>query len=66
MNISTLKLSDLFRTWRKAEWPRAAGPHEPLRGEQVRNAEHSAAREEWEDEGGAIKPAPYSGPKLPL
>jgi len=66
MNISTIKLSDLFRRWRKAEWPRSTGPHDPLRGEVMRAAEHGASSQEWEAEGGAIKPAAAPGPKIPL
>lgn len=66
MKTSIIRLPELFRRWRKADWPRSTGPHEPLRGEEVRNAEHSAASQEWEDEGGAVNPAPYAGPKLPL
>jgi len=65
MKISTVTLPELFHRWRKAEWPRAHGPHDPLRGEEMRNEGHIAG-EDWEDEGGAVQPAAVPGPKLPL
>jgi len=64
MTTSRIKVSALLRRWRKAEWPRVAGPHDPLRGEEMRCAEHAAARAEWEDEGGRTLAAP--GPNTPL
>ena len=66
MKTSIIKLPELFRRWRKAEWPRSTGPHSPLAGEEMPNAGHVAG-EEWEDEGGAVKPsATTQGPKIPL
>ena len=39
---------------------------QPLPSELVRTAEQVAARQEWEAEGGAIKPPVVPLPKLPL
>ena len=38
----------------------------PLAGELVRRAAHTAERQEWETDGGTVKPMIAPGPKLPL
>ena len=38
----------------------------PLAGELERRAAHTAERQEWETDGGTVKPPLVAGPKLPL
>ena len=38
----------------------------PLAGELERRAAHTAERQEWEEEGGTVRPMVAPGPKLPL
>jgi hypothetical protein len=64
MKTPTSKLPDLFARWSKAGRPILTGGPKPLPAEPVRKAEQVAASQEWEDEGGAIKPS--ATPKLPL
>jgi hypothetical protein len=66
MKTHAMKLKEMFRRWSKPEWLVPIDGQVPLAGERVRRAEHSAATQEWEHEGGALKPAPYRGPKSPL
>ena len=67
MKTLSSKLPELLGRWRKASWPLLTGRPEPLPTEPVRKAEQVAANQEWEDEGGAVKPsATTQGPKLPL
>ena len=59
------KWPDLYVRWNKAGWPVLAMRQEPAAAIPVPPAE-IAARQEWDAEGGAIKPPPLPGPKLPL
>ena len=52
------RLTEMFARWRKDPWPMPTGMHEPVAGGQ--------ARQEWEDEGGTVRPPIVPGPKLPL
>ena len=54
-----------FPRWGKDPWPMPSGMHEPLARQQALALEH-AARQEWEDEGGTVRPPIVAGPKLPL
>jgi hypothetical protein len=54
-----------FPRWSKDPWPMPSGMHESLASQQVLTVEH-AARQEWEDEGGTVRPPIDPGPKLPL
>ena len=60
------KFPELFVRWNQAGWPVLAPKPQPLPAEAVRTAEQVAARQEWEAEGGAIKPPVVPLPKLPL
>jgi hypothetical protein len=66
MDNPTPKWSELFVRWNKAGWPVLA-----MRPEQIPAAPapktEVAAKQEWDAEGGAIKPSPATAePKLPL
>jgi hypothetical protein len=62
MKNLTEQLPELYRRWRKTSWPLLTGRPEPQA-----KAEQVAANQEWEDEGGAVKPSlTTQGPKLPL
>ena len=52
------QLTEMLARWRKDPWPMPTRAPEPGAGE--------AARQEWEDEGGTVKPPIVPGPKLPL
>ena len=60
--MKTLTLPELLSRWRS--WPTSTSMHEPQPAKQ--EAEQSTAKQEWEDEGGAIKSPIAPGPKLPL
>ena len=57
------QLNDMFARWRRDPWPMPSGLHEPV-SQKVLTAE--LARQEWEDEGGTVRPPVVPGPKLPL
>ena len=59
------KLTEMFARWRKDPWPMPTGLQESVAKAPVPSQELTA-RQEWEDEGGAIKPVFAHGPKLPL
>ena len=61
--MKTLTLPELVGRLSKAVWP--GRPETPLEA-QLHKAEQAAANQEWEDEGGAVKPPIVPGPKLPL
>ena len=66
MKTSIIKLPELIRSWRKAEWPRSTGPHDPLRGVEMPIAEQ-APGQEWEAEGGAVRVSAITPvPKIPV
>jgi hypothetical protein len=58
--------------WSRAGWPVLSVPPEVLLAASARKAaqasatQQHAANQEWDAEGGAIKPSIDSGPKLPL
>jgi len=54
-----------FPRWSKDPWPMPSGMHEPIARQQALALEQ-AARQEWEDEGGTVRPPITPGPKLPL
>jgi hypothetical protein len=54
-----------FPRWRKDPWPTPSGMQELRVAPPAPDAEH-AARQEWDNEGGAVKPPMVAGPKLPL
>jgi len=60
------RLTEMFARWRKDPWPMPTGMHEAIPGGPERQAEQAAARQEWEDEGGTVRPPIAPGPKLPL
>jgi hypothetical protein len=60
------KWPELDVRWNKAGWPVLFVKPQPLPAAALRKAEQAAANEEWEDEGGALKPTLVPGPKLPL
>ena len=64
MNNPTPKIPALLM-WRKAAQPVLLSIQEPLPLEPMRTAEQ-VARQEWDAEGGAIKPPIVAGPKIPL
>ena len=59
------KVPGMFVRWNKAGWPVLSfGPETPPAPQK---AEQVAAKQEWDAEGGAIKPsASPEAPKLPL
>ena len=67
MEKPTPKWPELFVRWNNG-WPVLSKKPEPLPTGPAAKAEQVAANQEWEDEGGAIKPsaAATQGPKLPL
>ena len=58
-------MKNLYVRWNKVGWPLTVGL-EPLPAILERNAAQHAANQEWEAEGGALKPTMVAGPKLPL
>ena len=60
------KFPELFVRWNQAGWPVLGLKPQPLPSEALRTAEQVAAKQEWEAEGGAIKPAIVPAQKLPL
>jgi hypothetical protein len=58
-------LAEMFARWRKDPWPAPTGLQESLARAPVPKVE-LAARQEWEEEGGTVKPPIAPGPKLPL
>ena len=70
---STMTLPEIFARWHsKRPWPMPISPQPsltmepPLAGELERRAAHTAERQEWETDGGTVKPMIAPGPKLPL
>jgi len=63
--MKTLTLPELFGRLSKAARP---GRPETQLEANLRKAEQLAANQEWEDEGGAVKPPPAvtPAPKIPL
>ena len=59
------QLTQMFARWRKDPWPMPTAIQEALAKSPVPSQE-LAARQEWEDEGGTVKPPIAPGPKLPL
>ena len=56
------RLPALFARWRNAAWPfLTGGPASSL--EPVRISEREAANHEWEQEGGALRPAVQKTPR---
>ena len=64
--MKTITLPEFFNRWRKAHWPPLIGRGKTLHGEEAREAEQTDAKQGWEYEGGAIKPARAPGRKIPL
>jgi len=63
------KWPDLYVRWSKAGWPVLAMRPEQVPAEALpaQKAEQVAAKQEWDAEGGAIKPSTTTEePKLPL
>jgi len=65
MKNPTLKVPALL-TWRRAAHPIQIGIQIPLPTDPLRTAEQVAAAQEWDAEGGTIKPPIIPGPKIPL
>ena len=60
------ELTQMFARWRKDPWPKPSALQEALALSPMPTAEQVAAKQEWDAEGGAIKPPIVAGPKLPL
>lgn len=63
------RVPEMFARFGKVAWPILTGRPETLPEAQERKADQLAANQEWEDEGGTIKPPvapPTPAPKIPL
>ena len=59
------QLTEMFARWRKEPWPVPTALQESLARKPAPKVE-IIARQEWEEEGGTVKPPIVDGPKLPL